>query len=472
MFDFYLAPGFILFYMFMDNADKTKLKEQAESIRQAFGYVDRFKGETFVIKLDSALIANPLFPVLIRDIVLLRRIGIRIVLVPGSRTRIDEVLAAYKIECPYADGVRISYPEAIPFINMAAFDVSNRIMTMLAENEAGAIIGNWVRAKGIGVRNGIDYRHSGVVESLKTDLLRRLLDEGVIPIFPCIGWSARGKPYNLSSNDLAFTISVQLDAAKLFFVTEYGGIKAEGFKLPDGAYVSEPGTISQMTMAQAGRFLDMNADEGFDAERDLISYAYRACKQGVRRVHIIDGTVEGILLQEIFSNRGFGTMIYANRHENIRPMAAADIPAILSLMQPQVDEGALVARTAGDLAEKIEDYAVYAVDGTPHACGALHRFPDRQGEIAAIVVDEKYASRGIGKKMVSYLIEQATKIKLKSVFVLTTLTADWFKQLGFTEAGVDDLPQEKREKYNKGRNSLILKYTISAQRESGGFRVE
>jgi len=452
--------------------DKTRLKEQAESIRQAFGYVDRFKNETFVIKIDSALIADALFPLLIRDIVLLRRIGIRIVLVPGSRTRIDEVLSAYKIECPYVNGVRVSYPEAIPFINMAAFDVSNRIMTMLAENEAGAIIGNWVRAKGIGVRNGVDFRHSGVVESLQTDLLRKLLDEGIIPIFPCVGWSAKGKPYNLSSNDLAFTISVKLGAAKLFFVTEYGGIKAEGFKIPDEAYISDFGTISQMTMAQAGQFLDMNAEEGFDAERDLVSYAYRACKQGVRRVHIIDGTAEGMLLKEIFSNRGFGTMVYANQHENIRPMTVADIPGVLSLMQPQIDEGALVARTAGDLTDKIADYAVYAVDGTPHACGALHIFPDRQGEIAAIVVDEKYASRGIGKKMVSYLIEQATKMKLKSVFVLTTLTADWFKQLGFVEGDVNDLPEEKRGKYNKGRNSLVLKYQISSHRESGGFGVE
>jgi len=452
--------------------DKIKLKEQAESIRQAFGYVDRFKNETFVIKIDSALIADALFPVLIRDIVLLRRIGIRIVLVPGSRVRIDEVLSAYNIECPYVNGVRVSYPEAIPFINMAAFDVSNRIMTMLAENEAGAIIGNWVRAKGIGVRNGVDFQHSGVVESLQTELLRKLLDEGTIPIFPSVGWSAKGKPYNLSSNDLAFTISVKLEAAKLFFVNDQGGIKSEGFKIPDGAYISEFGTISQMTMAQAGRFLDMNAEEEFDAERDLISYAYRACKQGVRRVHIIDGTAEGMLLQEIFSNHGFGTMVYANLHENIRAMTAADIPGVLSLMQPQVDEGALVARTAADLTEKMADYAVYVVDGTPHACGALHTFPDKQGEVAAIVVDERYASRGIGKKMISYLIEQATKMKLKSVFVLTTLTADWFKQLGFVEGNVDDLPEEKREKYNKGRNSLVLKYRISPQREAGRFGVE
>ncbi|MCL2182997.1 MAG: amino-acid N-acetyltransferase [Chitinispirillia bacterium] len=461
--------------------ERTRLKEQAEVIRQAFGYINRFKNETFVIKIDSALIGHDLFPVLIKDLVLLRRMGIRIILVPGARTRINEVLSSYHIDCPSVNGIRVSHHEAIPFIKMAAFDVSNRIMTMLAENEAGAIIGNWVKARGIGVRGGVDFQNSGVVENLQTGILNKMLDEGIIPIFPNIGWSAKGKPYNLSSSDLAFTISVQMKAAKLFFVTETGGIKAEGFNVPGDVYIADDGTISLLTMAQAGQFLDLNpAEDGYgdgdsaDARTSigLISYAYRACKNGVRRVHIIDGATEGMILQEIFSNRGFGTMVYSNRLEDFRPMTAKDIPGVLSLMQPKVDEGALVPRSAEDLTEKMDDYAVYEVDGTIHACGALHTFPDRQGEIAAIVVDETYASRGVGKRVISYLIEKATKMKLNTVFLLTTQTSDWFQQLGFIRCGIEDLPEGKRGKYNNERNSIVMKYRISDQRTSGGFQVE
>jgi len=459
------------YFMYME---RTRLKEQAEVIRQAFGYINRFKNETFVIKIDSALIGHDLFPVLIKDLVLLRRMGIRIILVPGARSRINEILSAYNVECPSVNGIRVSRPEAIPFIKMAAFDVSNRIMTMLAENEAGAIIGNWVKARGIGVRGGVDFQNSGVVENLQTDILNKMLDEGIIPIFPNIGWSAKGKPYNLSSSDLAFTISVQMKAAKLFFVTENGGIKGEGFSVPDDVYIAEDGTISQLTLAQAGRFLDLNQNSGqeCDSNLELVSYAYRACKRGVRRVHIIDGTAEGMILQEIFSSRGFGTMVYSNQLENVRPMTAADIPGVLSLMQPMVDEGALVPRSSEDLTEKLDDYAVYEVDGTIHACGALHVFPDKQGEIAAIVVDQTYASRGVGRKMVSYLIEKATKIKLKSVFILTTQTSDWFQQLGFSKCGVDELPESKKESYNKNRNSIVMRYQISDQRTNGEFHVE
>ena len=91
-------------------------------------------------------------------------------------------------------------------------------------------------------------------------------------------------------------------------------------------------------------------------------------------------------------------MIYANQHDHIRQMTIADIPGVLSLMQPAIEEKILVKRSVSDLQDKVDDYVVYDVDGTIHACGALHTFPDRQGEIAGIVVDEMYTNLGIGKK--------------------------------------------------------------------------
>jgi amino-acid N-acetyltransferase len=192
----------------------------------------------------------------------------------------------------------------------------------------------------------------------------------------------------------------------------------------------------------------------------------------VRRVHVIDGRVEGMLLKEIFSNRGFGTMIYANQHDNIRPMVMGDVPEVLRLMQPSIEEGVLVHRTETDLAEYIDNYAVYEVDGTIHACAALQVYSGRQAEIAGMVVDETYKNLGIGKRMVSYLIEQATAKKLKAVFVLTTKTSDWFSHMGFSQAKISDLPPERRKNYNRKRNPLILRYKLSRHRTKGSLRVE
>ncbi|NLD98957.1 MAG: amino-acid N-acetyltransferase [Fibrobacter sp.] len=441
--------------------DKSKLKEQSDIIRQAFGYIDRFKDEIFVIKIDDALLTNPLFPILIKDLVLLQRVGIRIILVPGARTRIDEVLSTYNVSYSTVKGIRVSTPESIPFIKMAAFDVSNKIMTMLAEHGAHAVIGNWVRARSIGVRNGINFQSSGIVERLQIDILKNVLSDGLIPIFPNIGWSAKGKPYNLSSNELAFTISTELKAAKLFFITDKGGVRADGFTIPQGTYVTSDGTISQFSLDQAEKFIELNSTNSNSEIMELVTLAHHACSLGVRRVHIVDGRSEGMILKEIFSNRGLGTMIYSNQHEDIRQMVIADVPEVLRLMQPAVEEQILVPRTAADLEEKINDYFVYEVDGTVHACGALHVYPDGQGEIAAIVVDDMYANLGIGKKIISFLIERAINLNLKYVFVLTTQTSDWFSQLGFTQAQLSDLPKEKKVHYNKNRNSLILRYKLS-----------
>ncbi len=444
--------------------DKRALKEQVEIIRQAFGYINRFKDQTFVIKIDGSLLTHTFFPVLIKDLVLLHQMGIRIVVVPGAKQRIDEVLATYKIRCTTVKGIRVSPPEAIPYIKMAAFDVCNKIMTLLAENDTHAIIGNWVKARAIGVRGGVDYQSSGAVEKLQTDILKRTLAEGQIPIFPNIGWNAKGKPYNISSNELALAIARELGASKLFFITGFGGISAKKLKAPRGVYVSSEGIISQLNIDQAGAFLDLNASSKSAAALELVALAYEACRAGVQRVHIVDGRVEGMVLKEIFSNRGLGTMIYANEFENIRPLAPADIPDVLRIMEPQVEEGLLVPRSAQELEEQADEFAVYEVDGTIHACGALHAYPGKCGELAGLAVDQAYANLGTGKKIVMYLIEKASKQKLSKLFVLTTQTADWFSDLGFEPGKLSDLPAARRSSYNRKRNSRILLYALSAHR--------
>jgi amino-acid N-acetyltransferase len=438
------------------------LNDQVEIIRQAFGYINQFKDKTFVIKIDSGLITHDSFPVLIKDLVLLHQMGIRIVLVPGASSRIDEILKKFGIRSRIVKGVRISSPESIPFIKMAAFDVSNKVMTQLAENNTNAVIGNWVKARGIGVKNGIDYQSSGVVERLKIEVVQNILDDGMVPIFPNIGWNAKGKPYNISSNELALTIARELKAAKLFFITEMNGIPAKGLKIPKGVFVTLDGTVSQLTLSEAEEFLSNNPSQTSQREYEFVLLACAACKAGVERVHVINGRGEGMLLKEIFSNRGFGTMIYSGQHGNIRPAQFTDIPEMLHVMRPFVDAGILIERSAEYLEDNLEHFSVYDVDGTVHACGALLSYAGKCAEIAALAVDTTYASLGIGKKMVSYFLDTAGNRGMNRVFVLTTQTSDWFSELGFQPGKVVDLPAEKRLRYNKKRNSRILVHRMQS----------
>ncbi|MFW5784504.1 MAG: amino-acid N-acetyltransferase [Spirochaetota bacterium] len=430
--------------------------DHVELIREVFRYTQAFQGKTFVLQIDDSILLRPTVTALMRDLVLLHRTGIRIVLVAGARRRIEEILARYNVACEKHRGVRISTPEAIPFIKMAAFDSANRVMTSLSGEGVNAVIGNWVRARSLGVVDGVDFQDAGTVDRIRLDLLRGVIDQDSIPILPCIGWSASGKPYNISSRQLATELAVALHASKLFFLAEVEPLTADRYRVEPDMDATPGGRISRLTVEQATRFLALNCHEADDLGCELVDLAVRAARREVERVHIVDGRSEGVVLQEIFSNLGVGTMVHANQYQAIRSMKRSDVPDVYRLMQPLVERGLLVPRTEADLHDTIDDYVVFETDGMVHGCGALHLFDEVQGEIAGLAVDDHYEHFGIGQRIVSFLIEGARRAGLRQVFVLTTQASDWFEQLGFRIGCVADIPQAKRDRYDYARNSRVL----------------
>jgi amino-acid N-acetyltransferase len=338
---------------------------------------------------------------------------------------------------------------------MAAMDVANRLMTLLTAFQANAVVGNFIRARGIGVIDGVDFQNSGRIEKILTEPLQQILDQGMIPIFPPIGWNAAGKPYNLSSDEIALAVSEALQAEKLFFVSDSDGFMESRFKLPPGLVKNSDGRVARLSLEEAQEVLDLNAGNP-DPDLKNLALALTACRKGTERAHVVDGRMEGAILREIFSNLGVGTMVYGNDYESIRPMKADDIGDVLRLMQPLMAEGILVRRTEDDLLARQGDYVVYAIDDVVHACGALHDFGEGQAEIAGIATNPVYGHLSMGRKILSYLIEKAAKAGLTRVFALTTRTVDWFEQLGFVEAPLDSLPARKRETYDHARKSRIL----------------
>lgn len=435
--------------------------EHVELIREVFRYTQAFQGKTFVLQLDDAILLRATVTSLMRDLVLLHRTGIRIVIVAGARQRIDEILERYNVACEKHRGVRISSPEAIPFIKMAAFDSANRVMTSLAGQGVNAVIGNWVRARSLGVVDGIDFQDAGAVDKIRVDLLRGVLDQGAIPILPCIGWSASGKPYNVSSRQLATELAVALQASKLFFLAEIDPLTGDRYTLDPDMDSTPEGRVSRLTVEQATRFTVLNEALTDDLGCELVRLGLRAAKRGVERVHVVDGRSQGVVLQEIFSNLGVGTMIHANQYESIRAMTRADVADVYRLMQPLVRRGLLVSRSESELHDQIDDYVVFETDGMVHGCAALHIYDESQAEIAGLAVDDDYEHFGIGQRMVQFLLEVAQRTGLHQVFVLTTQASDWFEQLGFRPASVDDLVPLKRDRYDHSRKSRILIYDLA-----------
>lgn len=143
-----------------------------------------------------------------------------------------------------------------------------------------------------------------------------------------------------------------------------------------------------------------------------------------------------------------------------RQMTKDDILNVLSLMEPFINRGILLPRTENSLLEKLNDYVVYQIDGGIHACAALHIYNSIEGEIAAVAVDESYSKGGIGVKLINYLLEKAKEQNLKSVFVLSTQTVEWFEKLGFKKDLVSSLPPERKKIWSPERNSKVLRISL------------
>jgi amino-acid N-acetyltransferase len=433
----------------------TNANDHVEIIREAFRYTQAFRDKTFVLQIDDTVADESRLPELVSDLVVLQRTGIRIVLAAGARARIDEILERYGVDCEKKDGIRISTPEAIPFIRMAAFDAANRIMTSLSGFGVNAVIGNWVRARSLGVVGGVDYQDAGMVDRIQDDLLFGVIDQGSIPILPCIGWSTAGKPYNLSSRELATSLSIALGAKKLFFVSAFEGLRVSDYRSDDTMDSTPDGTISRMSVDQAARFIELNGERE-DPGVELVRLGLRAAREGVERVHLVNGRSDGAVLREIFSNFGVGTMIHTNEYQSIRPMQRSDASDVHRLMRPMIEKGLLLPRSENDLIDLHDDFVVFETDGMVHGCAALHFYNDDQAEIAGLVVDPQYDHLGIGQQIVSYLVERARERHITRLFVLTTQASDWFEQLGFRSGKVSETPSRKQSAYDESRNSRIL----------------
>ncbi|MDR2864503.1 MAG: amino-acid N-acetyltransferase [Spirochaetaceae bacterium] len=447
-------------------------------VREAFLYQNRFNGQTIVFKIEFPVTKDSGFPYLMKDIGLLAKSGIRVVIVPGAAEYIELVLKEHNKNSTFVRGERITTSDVIPYVEMAAFHAATRFITGLSANRVDAVIGNFVRSRGRGVVNGIDMESTGMVDKIFTSAITEILDFGMVPILPCIGWSPVGKPYNVSGNEIAVAVSAALKAVKLVIVTAGCQFYTGDFSVPLSVARTGDGRILRLSPQEADLVLTMNesphegAGEGVlpsgaltavspkEAMKaralEALRLAVEASKKGVERVHIVDGCQESVILRELFSNLGAGTMVYADEYEAIRPVRNSDIPDILRLMDPLMLKGILIRRSAEDIQKKKDDYVVFVIDGTIHGCAALHDWGEDQAEIAALVASPSASEMGIGRSLVRYLIDKARQLGMRRVFVLTISSQDWFETLGFTEVPIETLPRLKRDCYNYERKSKVF----------------
>ena len=191
----------------------------------------------------------------------------------------------------------------------------------------------------------------------------------------------------------------------------------------------------------------------------LLVEAALICQQGVPRVHILNGADPGVLLDELFSNEGVGTMIYADSYRTIRPLREEDIVELLGMIGRSIRNSHLVPRNYTDVVNRLSDYSVMEIDGNVVGSVALYHYEGANtAEIACLYVKQAHEGLGYGIELVQYAEQQAREAGLNSVFALTNRAAEFFqRQLGYELWAFDDIPKVRREQLVASRrDSQVL----------------
>jgi amino-acid N-acetyltransferase len=422
-------------------------------LREILRYVPRFRDKLFVIALDGAVVESENFRNLLLDIALLRSLRIGVTLVHGAAHQIRRLAELTGITPSNLDGSGITDEPTLRLALLAASRVSHELLEGLSATDLRGAVGNALVAHPAGILQGIDYQRTGKVERVDTALLQSLLSADIVPVVSPIGCDGEGRSYRLNSDAVAVEVARSLQAVKLIYITTHRGIPVLA--------PHEPGeeVYRHLPVGEAELLVKRAAGEWPMGLLSKLEQAVRAVRGGVPRVHIIDGRVEEGLLAEVFSNEGIGTLIHANEYEAIRRAQKRDARAIFALIQAGVARDELVRRTRAEIERQVDDFFVFEVDRNPVACAALHIYhDDNKAELACVCVDSRYENQGIGGKLMQYTEGQARALGMEMLFCLSTQAYNYFQQKGGFVAGTpDDLPADRRERYDKsGRRSLVL----------------
>lgn len=425
-------------------------------LRHASPYINAHRDCTFVVMLPGEGVEHPNFGNIIHDLVLLHSLGVRLVLVHGSRPQIETRLAERGLTPRYHRDLRITDGPTlecvIDAVGRLRIAIEARLsMDMAASPMQGSRLrvsgGNFVTARPIGVVDGIDYHHTGEVRRVDRKGIGRLLDERSIVLLSALGYSPTGEIFNLACEDVATRAAIDLQADKLLLFSAERGLLDDSGKL-----------VRELRPQQVPTHL---ARLGSCHQAKLLDAAAQACRAGVKRSHIVSYMDNGALLTELFTRDGGGTLVDQEQFESLREATIEDVGGLIELITPLEDQGILVRRSREVLEREIGQFSIVERDGLIIACAALYPIADSDtGELACLAVNPEYRHGGRGDELLERIEERARALGLKTLFVLTTRTAHWFQERGFQASGVERMPVARASLYNYQRNSKIFEKAL------------
>ncbi|XP_010526717.1 PREDICTED: probable amino-acid acetyltransferase NAGS1, chloroplastic isoform X2 [Tarenaya hassleriana] len=375
--------------------------------------------------------------------------------------------------------------------------------------------GNFFAAKRRGIVDGVDFGATGEVKKIDVDRICERLDGGSVVLLRNLGHSSSGEVLNCNTYEVATACALAIGADKLICIMDGPILDENGHLIRfltlqeadmlvrkraqqseiaanyvkavgDGSIiypepVSPGSTIPSPHNGRAvwGKHIPtFQNGVGFDNGNGLwsgeqgfaiggeerlsrlngylseLAAAAFVCRGGVKRVHLLDGTISGVLLLELFKRDGMGTMVASDVYEGTRMAKVEDLAGIRQIIKPLEESGTLVRRADDELVKALDSFVVVEREGQIIACAALFPFYDEKcGEVAAIAVASDCRGQGQGDKLLDYIEKKASALGLERLFLLTTRTADWFVRRGFRECSIEMIPEARRKRINLSRRS-------------------
>jgi amino-acid N-acetyltransferase len=432
--------------------------------RSVAPYIHAYRGKTFVVAMAGEGIAAGKLTAFVQDLAILHAMGIKLVFVHGFRPQVSEQLKAKGHPERFSHGVRITDAVALDCAQEAAgqlrFEIEAAFSqglpnTPMANATVRVVSGNFLTARPVGIVDGVDFIHSGVVRRVDAVAIRHAIDSGAVVLLSPFGFSPTGEAFNLQMEDVATSTAVALQADKLMFLTELPGIR-EKQEDPESSIDTE------LALAEAQRLLASLPEATKPTNVAFyLRHCIKACREGVERSHILPFAVDGALLQEVYTHDGIGTMVVDEKLESLREATSDDVGGILQLIEPFERDGTLVRRERTEIERDIANYTVIEHDGVIFGCAALYPYPEAgTAEMAALTISPQVQSQGDGERILKRVEQRAKGMGLKSIFVLTTRTMHWFLKRGFVQAEPEWLPEARKRKYNWDRRSQVLVKTL------------
>jgi acetylglutamate kinase len=278
--------------------------EVATVLVEALPYIRQFAGKSVVVKLGGAAIDRESDLALAQDVLLLRSVGVRCVLVHGGGPQVDAMLRRVGKEPEFKDGLRVTDAETLEIVRMVLVGKINRDLVATINNQAGdepVAVGVSGEDAGLLTVTPADpaLGFVGNVTGVRAEIIHRLLDDGLTPVISTVGADAEGQPYNVNADEAARAIAVAMKAEKIVYLTAAPGL-LEDVK-------DETSLVPRITSAELReRLKSESVGKGMIPK---LKACADAVDQGVNFAHIIDGRVQHSLLIELLTDHGVGTMV-------------------------------------------------------------------------------------------------------------------------------------------------------------------